>query len=264
MTGTPTTPLPYRARPAQVLLGVGAVLLVGAGAATASSHGGLLVHALLVVLAGAATWSSLRADRNGLRSSREVLAACGAALAVAGVSVGGPALDGDPVTALLLAVVFLVLHRAAPTTAAWPLASWAAFQLAVLRAIDLVPHGLHTELYLCVALVGPSDGDQRGRDCGEQQEPRQVLPPLPGDQLEHAQAGHHDAGRARDRQEQAAAPAVQVGGSETGEEHTGVPGERHRQRADRGERPGDGRAGDDARDDRHDPRRPQQGVQRLA
>ena len=57
-------------------------------------------------------------------------------------------------TALLLAGGFLVLHREAPTTAAWPLVSWAAAQLAVLRALDLVPDGLHTELYLGVALVG--------------------------------------------------------------------------------------------------------------
>jgi hypothetical protein len=33
----PSAPLPYRARPAQVLLGVGAVLLVSAGAAVASA-----------------------------------------------------------------------------------------------------------------------------------------------------------------------------------------------------------------------------------
>jgi hypothetical protein len=150
----PPRPLPYRARPPQILLGVGAVLLVSAGAAVASADGGLPVRALLVALAVAATWFSLRAARNGLRSSEEVLAACGAGLAVAGISQGGPALDGDPVTALLLAAVFLVLHRTASTTAAWPLVSWAAFQLAVLRGNHLVPHGLHTELYLCVALLG--------------------------------------------------------------------------------------------------------------
>src|SRR4051812_25298203 len=132
-----------RARPPQILLGVGAVLLVSAGAAVASAHGGILVRAFLVALAGAATWFSLRAARNRLRSSEEVLAACGAGLAVAGISLGGPALDGDPLTALLLAAAFMVLHRAAPTTAAWPLVSWAAFQLAVLRALDLVPDAVH-------------------------------------------------------------------------------------------------------------------------
>jgi hypothetical protein len=151
MTDSPP-PLPYRARPPQVLLGVGAVLFVSAGATVAAGHDGLL--ALLVALAVAATWFSLRAARNRLRSSQEVLAACGAVLAVAAISQGGPAVDGDPIAALLLAGVFLVLHRAAPTTAAWPLVSWAASQLAVVRAIDLVPHGLHTELFLCVALLG--------------------------------------------------------------------------------------------------------------
>lgn len=150
----PLPPLPYRARPPQVLLGVGAVLLVSAGAAVASVYGGIAARLLLVALAAAATWFSLRAARSGLRSSEEVLAACAAGLAVAGVSQGGPALDGDPVTALLLAAGFLVLHRIAPTTAAWPLVSWAAAQLAVLRALDLVPDAVHTELYLCVALTG--------------------------------------------------------------------------------------------------------------
>ncbi|TFV85667.1 hypothetical protein, partial [Blastococcus sp. CT_GayMR16] len=150
----PLPALPYRARPPQVLLGVGAVLLVSSAAVVASVYGGIAVRVLLVVLAGIATWVSLRAARARLRSSEEILAACAAGLAVAGASQGGPALDGDPVTALLLAAAFLVLHRVAPTTAAWPLVSWAAAQLAVLRALDLVPGSLHTELYLCVSLVG--------------------------------------------------------------------------------------------------------------
>jgi hypothetical protein len=150
----PVPPLPYRARTAQVLLGVGAVLLVSAGAAVASVYGGIAARLLLVALAAAAAWFSLQAGRSRLRSSEEVLAACAAGLGIAGVSQGGPALDGDPVTALLMAAGFLVFHGIAPTTAAWPLVSWAAAQLAVLRALDLVPEGLHTELYICVALVG--------------------------------------------------------------------------------------------------------------
>ena len=150
----PLPPLPYRARPPQVLLGVGAVLLVSAGATVASVYGGIAVRLVLVVLAGVATWFSLRAARGRLRSSEEVLAACAAGLAVAGVSQGGPALDGDPVTALLLAAGFLGLHHLAPTTAAWPLVSWATAQLAVLRALDWVPDSLHTELFLTVSLVG--------------------------------------------------------------------------------------------------------------
>jgi hypothetical protein len=145
---------PSVARPPQIVLGAGAVLLVSAGATVASVHGGIVVRVLLVVLAGTAAWFSVRTAASGLRSSEEMLAACAAGLAVAGASQGGPALDGDPVTALLLAAGFLVLHRKAPTTAAWPLVSWAAAQLAVLRALDLVPDALYTELYLGVALVG--------------------------------------------------------------------------------------------------------------
>jgi hypothetical protein len=141
-----TTPLPYRARPPQVMLGVGAVLLVSAAAAVASVHGGLVVRGLLVTLAGVFGWFSVRAARSGLRSSEEVLAVCAAGLALVGASHGGPS--------LLLAAAFLVLHRVAPTTAAWPLVSWAAFQLAVLRSLHLVPEALHTEVYLGVALLG--------------------------------------------------------------------------------------------------------------
>ncbi|HEV7188789.1 MAG TPA: hypothetical protein VGN28_12915 [Blastococcus sp.] len=143
-----------RARPPQVLLGVGAVLLLSSAAAVVSAHGGLVVRGLLVGLAMVAAWFSVDADRDRLRSSQEVLAACGACLAVAAISQGGLSLDGDPVSALSLSAVFLVLHRLAPTTAAWPLAAWGSFQLAVLRGTGLVPHVVHTELYLCVALIG--------------------------------------------------------------------------------------------------------------
>lgn len=151
--GTTPPPLPGRARPPQVLLAVGAVLLVSAGAAVAYAYGGV-VRALLLALAVTAVGLSLRAARMRLRSSEETLAVCGAGLAMAASSRGGPALDGDPWTALLLAGGFLVLHKVAPTTAAWPLVTWAAVQLAVLRTLDAVPSILHTELYLCVALVG--------------------------------------------------------------------------------------------------------------
>jgi hypothetical protein len=130
------------------------VLLISSAAAVVSAHGGLVVRGLLVGVAAVAAWFAVGAARTRLRSSQEVLAACGAGLAVAAISQSGLSLDGDPVSALSLAIVFLLLHRAAPTTAAWPLVSWGAFQLAVLRGIGLVPHGVHTELYLCVALLG--------------------------------------------------------------------------------------------------------------
>ena len=143
-----------RARPPQVLLGVGAALLVSAGAAVASAYGGAPVRLLLLALAATAAALSFRAAGARLRSSEETFAASAAGLGIAGSDLGGPVLQGDPATPAVLAVVFLVLHRFAPTTALWPLASWAAAQLAVLRALDWVPAQLRTETFLCVALVG--------------------------------------------------------------------------------------------------------------
>src|SRR4051794_24727381 len=152
--GSSSAPIRDRARPAQVLLGVGAVLLVTAGAAVAATYGGIAARVLLLALAVTAATFSLRAARSGLRASEGTLAASAAGLALAGSSIGGVALDGAPVTAGLLAAGFLVLHRFAPATATWPLVSWGALQLAVLRVLDVVPAGLRTELYLSVALVG--------------------------------------------------------------------------------------------------------------
>jgi hypothetical protein len=137
-----------------VLLGVGAVLLVSAGAATASAYGGWPARLLLLTLAVAAGAFSVRAAWAGLRSSRETLAACAAGLAIAASAPGGLSLEGNPVPVAVLAVVLLALHWVAPTTAAWPLASWVAAQLAVLRGLDVVPPTLRTEVFLCVALVG--------------------------------------------------------------------------------------------------------------
>lgn len=150
----PPPSLPDRVRATQVLLGVGAVLLVTGGATVAAAYGGPAIRLLLIGLAVTATGFSLRAAGTRLRASEETLAACAAGLALAGSSPGGPALDGDPVTAVLLAGGFVVLRVFSPSTAAWPLASWGALQLAVLRAHDSAPGWLHTELYLCVALVG--------------------------------------------------------------------------------------------------------------
>ena len=150
----PLPPLPYRARPPQVLLAVGAVLLVSAGAALASVQGGATVRFPLVALAVVAAGLSWRAARAGLRSSEETLAASAAGLGIAGAGLGGPVLQGDPITPAAFAVVFLAIHRIAPTTAVWPLAAWAAAQFAVLRALGSVPPQLLTETCLVVALVG--------------------------------------------------------------------------------------------------------------
>ena len=149
----PLPPLPYRARPPQVLLGVGAVLLVSAGAAVASAYGGTPARALLLPLAAVAAGFAVRAARARLRSSEEVLAASATGLAVSASGVGGDGLGGGAATALL-AGVFLVLHRVAPSTATWPMASWVAAQLAVLQFLDVVPDALRTQAHLGVALVG--------------------------------------------------------------------------------------------------------------
>jgi hypothetical protein len=150
----PLPPLPYRARPPQVLLGVGAVLVVSAAAAVASTYGGSPARALLLVLAVGTAGFSLRAARARLRSSEEVLAASTAGLTLAGTELGTPLLGANAGTGAVLAVVFLVLHRLSSTTAAWPLASWVFAQIAVLRGLDAVPPTMRTELFLCVALAG--------------------------------------------------------------------------------------------------------------
>ncbi|SNR29168.1 SCO7613 C-terminal domain-containing membrane protein [Blastococcus mobilis] len=147
-------PLPYRTSPPQVLLGVGAVLLVSAGGAVASAYGGGPVRVLLLALAAGTAWFSVRAARTGLRSSEETLAACTAGLALAGTDLGGPLLGAAPGSAAVLAVGFLGLHRVARTTVSWPLAAWGAAQLAVLRGLDAVPDVLHTAVLLSVALIG--------------------------------------------------------------------------------------------------------------
>ena len=151
---TPPPPLPYRARPPQVLLGVGAVLLVSAGAAVASAYGGSLARALLLPLAAVAAGFAVRAARARLHSSEEVLAASATGLAVSAAAGGDGGFDGGGRATALLAVVFLVLHRAAPSTATWPMASWVAAQLAVLQFLDEVPDATRTPAYLGVALVG--------------------------------------------------------------------------------------------------------------
>lgn len=150
----PLPPLPERTRPPQVLLVVGAVLLVSAGIALTSAYDGPASRAAVLSLAVAAAVLSVRADRAGLRSSAETLAASAAGLGLAGSHVAGQPTEGDPLPALALAGVFLLLRQVSPSPAAWPLAAWAAVQVAVLRSLDAVADGVHTELFLAVSLVG--------------------------------------------------------------------------------------------------------------
>ncbi|MCU1668400.1 MAG: hypothetical protein JWP40_1327 [Blastococcus sp.] len=147
-------PLPYRVRPPQVLLGVGATLLVTAAATVASVSGGSAADWALIVLATVSAALSLGASRTKLHSSEVTLAACAAGLALSASDLGGRVLTGSPVTALALAAGFLALHLLNRDNTVWPLASWAAGQLAALRAMHLIPAALHTVVFLTVALVG--------------------------------------------------------------------------------------------------------------
>jgi len=144
-------PLPYRARPVQVVLAVGAVLVVAAGAAALAGAGNPVVRALLLVLAAVVAACSAWAASVGLAATRETLAACAVGLGVAGSGALGTA---GPLPALGLTAACLVLHALVPGTTTWLLAAWGTGQLAVLDLLPGVPSWLHTEVYLGVALVG--------------------------------------------------------------------------------------------------------------
>src|SRR4051812_29553777 len=146
--------MPYRVRPAQVLQGVGAVLVVTAAVAVAGSYGGVGARLPLMVRAAVAAVFSVRAQRRELRGAEETLAACAGGLAVVAGAWAGTLRVGSAIPLAAVAACCLVLHRVAPTTAVWPLASWVALQLAVLRAVDAVPAALHAWVFVVVALVG--------------------------------------------------------------------------------------------------------------
>src|SRR4051794_17874227 len=142
---------PYRARAVQVVLGVGAVLVVIAGIAVVEGSGAVAARFLLLGLAAGVAGGSVAAATAGLRSTEEALGLCAAALAL--VAVWG---DGPPgaIAAAVLAAVFLALHGLAPTTAGWSLAVWVALQVSALRVAGVVPDPMHPYLFLAVALVG--------------------------------------------------------------------------------------------------------------
>lgn len=150
----PPAPRPSRARPPQVLLGVGAVLLVSAGATVAMTSGGGPVRLGVLVLAAMAAAASVRAYRAELRSSAETFAASAAGLALAGSDLGSAPTSGDPLLPLALAGAFLALRLRCPFLVAWPLAAWASAQVAALRSLGTVPEALTTELFLGISLVG--------------------------------------------------------------------------------------------------------------
>lgn len=145
--------LPLRARPPQVLLGVGAVLLVTAGGTVAGATGGAFASGGLLLLATGLAGISIGSSRKALRSSAETFAGCAALLAVTATQFGGPFLHGT-MSAALLTATFVGLHLLGRRTAVWPLAGWFSGQLAALRLLDDVPQQLRTGLFLCVALAG--------------------------------------------------------------------------------------------------------------
>jgi len=135
--GAPLGPLPAapeddgldRLSPQQVLLAAGAIALVAAGAASLALGGWPLPTALGALTAVA----SLRCARRDLQASAETLALASVALVVIGDRAHS---TGTSATVLaVLAAVFLLLGRLAPSTLAWPIAAWVAAQLAVLTLL---------------------------------------------------------------------------------------------------------------------------------
>src|SRR4051812_27887642 len=136
-------PFPYRARPPQVLLGVGALLVVSCAAALAGALGGEPARVGLVLAAAAAAAWSVRSALRPLPSSAETLAACAVALALIGGG-WGRSRATDVAGLLAVAAGCGLLHLAARrTTAVWPPAGWLAGQLAALRAPPALPRPRH-------------------------------------------------------------------------------------------------------------------------
>ncbi|TFV55078.1 DUF2157 domain-containing protein, partial [Geodermatophilus sp. DF01-2] len=138
----PVPPPPRRVSPQQVLLGLGALLVVAAGiafVAVAWTRLGLVFQAAVmgtvtVTACGVSAWTA----RRGLRATEEALAAAGAALLVvdlaAAHALGLWGLDGVPArlwTAAscgVVAAAALGLGRLTRSTVTWPLAALLAVQ----------------------------------------------------------------------------------------------------------------------------------------
>src|SRR3954454_568828 len=124
--------MPYGARPLQVLLAVGAVLVVTAAVGVVSGPGGAAARVPLLALAVVTAGLSVGTAWSGLRSTEETLGACSLGFALAAVGWRGAA---PAVLLLLLAGVLAALVGLARTTAVWPLGAWLTLQLAVLRSL---------------------------------------------------------------------------------------------------------------------------------
>ncbi|MPQ96842.1 hypothetical protein GB931_02680 [Modestobacter sp. I12A-02628] len=139
-TGTATD----RTSPQQVLLGVGAVLVVAVGAATLLTGGSQVGRAAVGGLALVSAGLSVPAATRGLRVAEEALAAVGAVLALLvaldlGPDSPVPGLPASTLAAGGLAVLFASLAGRAEGPLTWPVASWAAVQVGVLGWLTGVP-----------------------------------------------------------------------------------------------------------------------------
>jgi hypothetical protein len=139
-----------RVSPQQVLLVAGAVAVVVAGAASLRFTGWVL-PALLAVGAAAA---SLRCGRRGLRASEETLAVATVVLAVLGDRAGQS--GWSPAVLAVLAGAWWLLGRLGRTAVTWPVAAWAAAQLAVLVGLtaDRLTGLPHVAVVLATAVAG--------------------------------------------------------------------------------------------------------------
>jgi hypothetical protein len=137
-----------------VVLAVGVVLLVTAAATLAEVHADPLAPLLLLGAATVLALLSVLGSGVRLRSSAEALAAAAAALGLAAALADGRWSAGEPVTSLVLTAAYGALRLVAPHVATWPVAAWAAGQLAALRLLDELPAAVHQEGYLIVALLG--------------------------------------------------------------------------------------------------------------
>jgi hypothetical protein len=152
-----------RLSPQQLLLGVGAVLVVAAGAASLATTGDTVGQLVLGTLAVTATVLSVLAARRPLRATEETLAAAALVLAALLVraldlpgSSGGVGPGVSALGYLVLAGGFLALSRVVRTTHTWPLAAWTAVQLAAaswLSGSSLVAP-VPTSVLLATAIVG--------------------------------------------------------------------------------------------------------------
>ncbi|MGK5113827.1 hypothetical protein MY520_17705, partial [Geodermatophilus sp. CPCC 205506] len=155
MDTAPPPPLAYRVRGLEWLLAVGVLLVAIAGAGLTAVFGGSWILVGLVGLAAAAALASWAGAVAVLPRSEEAFATAAVALTAVAVGARGPVLTGSVWPLVVVGGAFAVLGFLLPRPAVWPLATWAAAQVAVLRAFEGVPTGLpEVGLAVGTALAG--------------------------------------------------------------------------------------------------------------